>query len=65
MEVTMWNSKPKKRDCDCRGRTHGNPKWGHGPCFHGMRKAVAMRIAGKRRVREWLKAVRAHADIDD
>jgi hypothetical protein len=62
----MWNSKPKKSDCDCRGRTHGNPKWGNGPCYgYGMRKTVVSRINAKRLERAWLEALRGGSEVDD
>ena len=62
----MWNSKPKKRGCDCRGRTHGNPKTGNGPCYgyNDQRPAVRVRIASKKLVRRWLAAQRLE-DVDD
>jgi hypothetical protein len=58
----MWNSKPKKSRCNCRGKTHGNPKIGNGPCRYGVRDAVVERIAGKRLVRRWLAAKRQDVD---
>lgn len=63
----MWNSKPKKTGCNCRARTHGNPKTSNGSCYgYGdQRPAVAQRIAGKRLTARWLAAVRARQDLND
>lgn len=60
----MWNSKPKKSGCNCRGRVHGNPKLGGGVCHLGVRPSARQRIAGKRLARRWLAAARARA-LDD
>lgn len=53
-----WFAKRKGLGCaKCRGRTHGNPKIGSGPCKYGLggyRDAVVERIAGKRLARRWL-----------
>jgi hypothetical protein len=60
----MWNSKPKKRGHDCRGRTHGNPKIGAGICHLGVRPSIGERIRGRHLARRWLAAARVGA-IDD
>ena len=51
----MWNSKPKKKDCKCRRTTKGNPKYGHGCCYHSgrVRAAVEERIKGKQQLRNY------------
>jgi hypothetical protein len=67
----MWNSKPKRQQCNCRNRRHGNPKLGTGPCRWSLigdqRSAVVERIAGKRAVKVWLAAARAEQldDVED
>lgn len=65
MEVIM--SKSKKRDCSCRSRTPGNPKYSHGICYQcgDVRPSVAQRIAGKRLTHAWRAAVRCGGEIDD
>lgn len=60
-----WFAKRKGLGCDkCRGRKHGNPKLGAGPCKIGLgsyRPAVMARIVGKRVVQVWRRA----ACVDD
>ncbi len=48
----------KKQDCKCRSKTFGNPKYGHGICYHSgnVRAAVRLRI-------DWRKKL-ATGDLD-
>ena len=56
-ETSVWYfAKRKVLGCNCRGRTHGNPKYGAGLCHLGMRPAVEERIAGRRLCRHWFDA---------
>lgn len=67
MEVSMHQSKSRKHaDCSCTGRTPGNPKYGHGPCYGigGVRPAVRERKEGRRLVKDWLLAVRRKDEVD-
>lgn len=61
--------KSKRSSCNCRRRTHGNPKVGDGICYHSgeSRTAVVERIRGKRLARRWLEAARARRldDVDE
>lgn len=58
----MYNSKPKKSDCNCRRRKHGNPKVATGICYgFELRKAVKERIKSKKLERAWLRV----KDLDD
>lgn len=61
----MWNSKPKKSDCNCRGRHHGNPKIGGGICHWGVRPSAQERTANRRLAKRWLDAVRAREELDE
>lgn len=56
MDKKSWKKKRAKyRRCNCRGRKHGNPKYGDGICRCLMRKAVKERIRGKRFVKDgWM-----------
>lgn len=59
-----WFAKRQGLGCDrCRGRKHGNPKYGIGICrgVGKLREAVVERIAGKRLELAWLRSV----DRDD
>jgi len=60
----MWDSKPKKRGHDCRGRTHGNPKVGAGLCHLGVRPSARERVRGRRLARRCLVASRS-GTVDD
>lgn len=40
-------------ECGCRGRKHGAPKNGAGPCRAGERPSWRERKAGRELVREW------------
>ena len=60
----MWNSKPKRRSCNCRKASRHNPKYGGGVCHPGMRESVADRIRNKRIARAALDAARRR-DEDD
>jgi hypothetical protein len=67
-EQSVWFfAKSKSNGCDCRGRTHGNPKYGYGICVHSgkPRAAVGERIDGKRQVKEALKLARSGVHHDD
>jgi len=61
----MWNSKPKKRTCNCRRRARDAPKVSGGICYPpDYRDAVRERIANKRLAKAWL-AVARKGDPDD
>lgn len=59
-EFSVWLfAKRKGLGCDvCRGRVHGNPKFGSGVCrgCGGWRPAVVQRIAGKRLTFAWQRS---------
>lgn len=61
----MWNSKPKKRTCNCRRRARHAPKISGGICHPlDYRDAVRERIASKRLARAWLD-VALSGETDD
>jgi len=62
--MTMWNSKPKRRTCNCRRRSRHNPKVGGGICYVGYREAFKLRLASKRLARAWLAAAQG-GRVDD
>jgi len=57
-EFSVWRfAKRKGLGCEkCRGRRHGNPKYGVGLCagVGEMREAVVTRIVGKRIEHAWM-----------
>jgi hypothetical protein len=58
--------KGKSIGCNCRHRSHGNPKYGAGICVHcDLRPAVVERIKGKRACRAWLRDLREGVAPED
>jgi len=45
----------KKKDCSCRNKSPGRPKYSHGCCYHAgdLRPAVQERRQGQRYLRRW------------
>lgn len=63
----MWNSKPKKKTCNCRAKAKCNPKYSGGICYLSgdLRPAVAERIKGKRISKVYSEAFNSGVELDD
>lgn len=63
----MWNSKPKKRTCNCRRKSKNNPKYGGGICYLSgeLRQAVQERLGSKKMAKAYFHALCAGVEPDD
>ncbi len=63
----MWNSKPKKRTCNCRSKAKNNPKYSGGVCYLSgeLRPAVTERIKGKIIAKAYFEAFNSRINLDD